>query len=775
MARCVRWGPYLALLVGSLIVFGQAIGPADGLYYRDHSLAFRPLWWSIISQLEAGRFPLIDITHAHGLPHELATTYALFTPTTLVFFMAPFEQAYDFFIIIHYLILGTGVLGLARALGADPAPSAVAAVVVTFCGPVVSFENLVVGLQGIAWTPWLLWAVLNSMRRPGLCATAYLALASALALQGIMPEILLLDLVFVAGLWLHERRPISKALAATWLIGLTLGLVVASPDIIPLLHGLKDSRRFAGLAYDELSGWAVSPPRLLEVLVPGFWTPPDLFFINLPRITDNPNDPSYLPSLYFGSALALAAAAATKHWPRTGWLLAAALVFLVVSMGTHAPLHWALTKLPLLGSARYAVKYMVLFAVPVGILAAGGVASLPQLARRMLIAGSVQLIGLVCLLAVVSLPEFYDYLDLEVRPLANVSPFEIYTTDDMVLRLLGRMKAGLFHAIGAVLAMAVVLIFYLTGFLNEGRTRFALLSVLVLDLGFAGKMVTNTGPVEAETKFDTVADELPGHHPWVWLTSSGPVPNIPGATPFEAYLRNQGLHGGLAWKHFRVFRSEELEGLGLDPLHATFHSVVRDFQGRPEWTESFRPVLRQAGVRAFILARKDRDPILGVLEGADRKVWLHDLQARPYLYARTSWNEPANLGEAARIIATAAPGGVALEAGDGPTPSPDCDPETSLVSWTPGVVEAEVNTTCTVLVSVDEVYYPGWRGWVDGMESSLARVDAGYIALQVDAGRHHIEFRYVSMSQRLLPLMLLGLLIVGALWTWGRIINSRHQ
>ena len=45
--------------------------------------------------------------------------------------------------------------------------------------------------------------------------------------------------------------------------------------------------------------------------------------------------------------------------------------------------------------------------------------------------------------------------------------------------------------------------------------------------------------------------------------------------------------------------------------------------------------------------------------------------------------------------------------------------------------------------------YPGWKATVDGEDAPLHRVDYLFRGVQVDAGRHRVEFRYEPASWRI--------------------------
>ncbi len=63
-------------------------------------------------------------------------------------------------------------------------------------------------------------------------------------------------------------------------------------------------------------------------------------------------------------------------------------------------------------------------------------------------------------------------------------------------------------------------------------------------------------------------------------------------------------------------------------------------------------------------------------------------------------------------------------------------------------VEIDVETPQTGIVWVSDCYYPGWRVWVDGAESTMLRVNQAFKGVYVLPGRHKITMKYVPASFR---------------------------
>jgi hypothetical protein len=59
-------------------------------------------------------------------------------------------------------------------------------------------------------------------------------------------------------------------------------------------------------------------------------------------------------------------------------------------------------------------------------------------------------------------------------------------------------------------------------------------------------------------------------------------------------------------------------------------------------------------------------------------------------------------------------------------------------------IDAETNDDA-ILVFLDS-YYPGWKAYVDGTETSIARANHFYRAVAVPRGKHRVEFEYEPLS-----------------------------
>jgi hypothetical protein len=65
------------------------------------------------------------------------------------------------------------------------------------------------------------------------------------------------------------------------------------------------------------------------------------------------------------------------------------------------------------------------------------------------------------------------------------------------------------------------------------------------------------------------------------------------------------------------------------------------------------------------------------------------------------------------------------------------------------------------LLYLSEVYYPGWRAWVDGEPVPITEGAGTLRSIELDSGEHMVVYRYIPLTQLLgLALLIVGILLV---------------
>ncbi len=111
--------------------------------------------------------------------------------------------------------------------------------------------------------------------------------------------------------------------------------------------------------------------------------------------------------------------------------------------------------------------------------------------------------------------------------------------------------------------------------------------------------------------------------------------------------------------------------------------------------------------------------------------------------------------------------------GEGAPPPPAPPRPATIVSYTPERVVVRAEADAPGFLVLTDLYYPGWRVWVDGVEAELLRGDYLFRAVPIGPGSHEVEFVFEPLTVRVgglvsaltLALLASALLIV---WRWPR-------
>ncbi len=69
-----------------------------------------------------------------------------------------------------------------------------------------------------------------------------------------------------------------------------------------------------------------------------------------------------------------------------------------------------------------------------------------------------------------------------------------------------------------------------------------------------------------------------------------------------------------------------------------------------------------------------------------------------------------------------------------------------IVSYKPNKVEISVTTNRPALLFLSDMYYPGWKAYVDGKQRPILRADYTFRAVEVPQGEHSVTFVYQPQS-----------------------------
>ena len=305
-----------------------------------------------------------------GLPFLAQWNTLVCYPLSLIYLVLPLPWSLGIFCLAHLFLGGVGMFCLARRFTNHPFAAAIAGVGFAFSGVTLSSLIWPAITASLAWSPWVLWLVPRAWsegRRTIILAAA----ASAMQMLAGGPEILLFTWIALGALFcssLADGDVLIKLRRCFAQIALFVGLVAV--QLFPFTDLLMKSQRDSSFATAQ---WSMPPWGWANLLVPLFYTDRTPVGVHVQP------EQGWLPSYYVGvTFLALAGFAAWFVRNRIAWtllgLIGAAMVF---ALGPAGFVYGAVRKaLPLLGFVQFPVKWMLLFAVLVPLLAAMGLAHL---------------------------------------------------------------------------------------------------------------------------------------------------------------------------------------------------------------------------------------------------------------------------------------------------------------------------------------------------------------------------------------------------------------
>jgi len=708
----------LALVFFWPLTLGRAWIPRGG---GDLVSFLWPTYTYAAQALRAGRVPLWNPTLYAGAPFAADNQSGLFYPLNLIVFLLwpslPYV-ALEWLVAGQVWLAGAGMYLMLRVV-LPPTPTRVrrlapplfAAVAFMFSDVFVTHIGNLNIVAVSAWLPWAFAALYLACARRSLgwAATACLLLGvAALAGQAQMTLIVAGALGLYAlwqagwqlaetpGAWAVRVRRAAVPLACLLVLGL-VAFGVSALATLPAAQMAAYTGR-ARLDYAAAADYSLPWAGLAGLFSPlvfgrgaaAFWAP-------WPRV-----ETGYVGVL----TLWLAALAPLRARSRLPLFLAALAGFgLLVALGQNTPVHYFLYRLvPGFAQLRVPARFVLLTDFGLAALAGFGLSRLPELSWRRV---GVAAVGL---LAVGGLTAWLAF--------GSVAGHDAH-------------RAQLLLALGLAggLLLAGLALHWLA---PAPAAQLGLLMLLAVDLVGLG------AGVEVETNNPTLGYDHPAVVAFL-QAQPGPlrIDNAAAAWAPDAAARLGledigGISNPLALAAYQTYAG----GVGArgTPLYNFLNAqfVLAD-KGRPPGDSSFVPVL-------------DTDPTVDVYLNTQAQPRLH-------LIYQAQWVS----GGAQAFGALHAPGfdpasAVVLDSSGLTAPSPSLDGagapaggERNLfyTDDAPEHAAIVVQTPAPAYLVLSEVWYPGWRAWVDGVEVPIYQADLAFRAVFVaSAGQHTVTFRF---------------------------------
>lgn len=371
---------YFLLTAALLSAFPEIALGFHTLFFRDFAALGYPGTVFTRDSLLKGELPLWNPCSHCGVPW-LAQMGQWYPPAWLCYVL-PLPWAENILVLAHLWFGGCGMFWLLRRWNVTHFAAAFAAFAFVFNGVSLSCTQWGNYIASLAWLPWVVGSVIAAWRHGGRWIP-FAAIAGAMQVLTATPEITLLTWGFIGLLGLGEvlSREVRFAVLArriSLVVILAAGLTMV--QMLPFFDLLEHSQRTSGNA--EASLWAIPVSGWANLIVPlfhAYQSPQGIWF---------QQGQDFLVSYYLGLGVLLFAVAGVFTRRRHVLPIAAMILFcLLVATGTNGFLYSPLRHIfPLIGIARFPVKFMILPAFLAPLLAALGIDEISRnkIVRRVL-------------------------------------------------------------------------------------------------------------------------------------------------------------------------------------------------------------------------------------------------------------------------------------------------------------------------------------------------------------------------------------------------------
>ena len=383
----------IALIGAACLVFFREPILTDRCYFpwdmADYSC---PTQRFVSDTIHRGALPLWDPYVFSGFPISGDVPASLLYPPTVLSFLVPGTFPLRFKVvelvwILHVFLAGMGTYLLARKLALHRAGSLIAATVFMFGGFFPMHAEHDTWVKATAWIPLILLLYLEALstRRVAFVLGAGLALGMSILAgytsTSVYTAYLLLFFCLHQSAAYIKTRDYRQAITNLLLLGLivSIGLGLSAAHTLPAYEYLGHTRR-GETDYSQSVALGVTPLNVLTMVVPGAFGMSKSLPSASPYLAADPT----VNQLYLGlPTLALALVGLTSKNRYRGFFLSLSLVSVLLASGSLLPVYRTyMSLLPLLSLFRRPQAFYPFFVLAIAILGGMGATILAQEGRR---------------------------------------------------------------------------------------------------------------------------------------------------------------------------------------------------------------------------------------------------------------------------------------------------------------------------------------------------------------------------------------------------------
>ena len=222
----------------TLVFFFRFLDGTEVFAFKDLSRYFYPLRHLMVDQVKMGILPLWNPYVYCGMPLMAGLQVGLFYPLTFIYYLLPFDLAFNYYIVIHYFLAAVFVYAFLRYLKASPIAAFFSGLVFAFSGYLLSVSNMNTSLSSVIWLPLALIAFDRFVRSFSPRAFIIFILSLTVMLLGGEPTIIYTTaiLLFFWALVFAEGRRRKLLTAGAIALALLVVLLLTALQLIPFME-----------------------------------------------------------------------------------------------------------------------------------------------------------------------------------------------------------------------------------------------------------------------------------------------------------------------------------------------------------------------------------------------------------------------------------------------------------------------------------------------------------------------------------------------------------
>jgi hypothetical protein len=426
----------LALFFISIFFFYDLFDGRNLLTERDLGPYFIPPRFFWVESIKNGDFPLWNPYQFSGHPFFANPQHAILYPLNGLFFLMPFDLAFNAIIILHFFLGGLFTYLFLKDLKINSTGALISGLIFMLSGYLLSVHSLLTILLSSIWTPLIMMFFRRAILRPGLRNEILTSIFISLSFFGGGIEIvygnffvLIFMVVFSSSpdtLFVRnkpQRYKFGWSISIYWgrVIGRTkflfqgfkslmtvsvLFIFLSAIQFIPFFELFMHSIRGNGISYFEATIWSLAPKDILLFFLPdayGYWLDMKRYWITQCWLkTLYTGGLPFILSLIFFLVPHSAPLAPKEEGIRKGpfspfqekegvsrfgkerkLYLALMLFSLFLSFGKYNPLYTLVFKyVPFFNGIRYPVKFLYIFILVLSATAGLGFQKLSEYSKN---------------------------------------------------------------------------------------------------------------------------------------------------------------------------------------------------------------------------------------------------------------------------------------------------------------------------------------------------------------------------------------------------------